>query len=157
MKVYVSGPMSGIEDYNYPAFHEAAAHYRRLGFDVVSPAELNTDTDGRWEDYLRTDLRALLTCDAIAMLAGWESSRGANLELHVARALAMEVWDGTVRASAPCLLAVADEAGAAERDRLRNEVVNLDRRMLDDDGDGYGGIAFVPLLAVMALLDEPTP
>jgi len=39
---------------------------------------------------------------------------------------------------------------------IRNEIVNLDCRMLDDDGDGYGGVAFVSVRAVMALLDERT-
>ena len=104
MKVYISGPMTGYEAFNYPAFHEAAAFWRSCGYEVVSPAELNPDTGGQWEDYLRADLRALLDCDAIALLTGWEASRGASLELHVAKALGMEVWDGSARTSAPRLL-----------------------------------------------------
>lgn len=106
MRVYISGPMTGYPDFNYPAFHAAAAYWRSRGFDVVSPAELNDTTDGRWEDYLRADLAALLRCDAIAMLPGWEGSRGANLELHVARALGMEVWGADARTSMPRLLEV---------------------------------------------------
>jgi hypothetical protein len=91
VKLYVSGPMTGYADFNYPAFHEAAAFWRSQGHEVVSPAELNVDTDGAWEQYLRNDLRALLDCDAITLLPGWEDSRGANLELHVAKTLGMTV------------------------------------------------------------------
>lgn len=107
MKVYISGPMTGYPEFNFPAFAEATAHWRSCGFDVVSPAEINPDTDGEWADYLRADLRALLSCDVIAMLPGWEASRGANLELHVARALGMEVWNGAARTTIPQLLDVA--------------------------------------------------
>lgn len=45
-----------------------------------------------WADYLRKDLIAMLTdCTAVATLPGWESSRGALLEVHVAGALGMRV------------------------------------------------------------------
>ena len=88
-RVYLSGPMSGIADNNFPAFNEWATKLRTQGFDVVSPAEIQEA--GTWELCLRADLRELCTCDAIALMPGWESSRGANLELHVAHRLGMEV------------------------------------------------------------------
>jgi hypothetical protein len=88
-RVYLSGPMSGIADNNFPAFHEWAARLRSEGLDVVSPAEIQEA--GTWELCLRADLRELCTCDAIALMPGWESSKGANLELHVAHRLGMEV------------------------------------------------------------------
>ncbi|MEY4376246.1 MAG: hypothetical protein RJB26_796 [Pseudomonadota bacterium] len=88
-RVYLSGPMTGIAENNFPAFHEWAARLRADGFDVVSPAELpEGDT---WEACLRKDMRELPTCDAIALMPGWERSKGAHLELHVAHRLGMEV------------------------------------------------------------------
>ena len=88
-RVYLSGPMTGIADNNFPAFHEWAARLRADGFDVVSPAELpEAET---WELCLRKDMRELPTCDAIALMPGWERSKGAHLELHVAHRLGMEV------------------------------------------------------------------
>jgi len=87
--VYLSGPMTGIEDNNFPAFRDAAEYLRALGYDVVSPAEIQEA--GPWELCLRADLRELCTCDAIALMPGWENSKGANLELHVAHRLGMEV------------------------------------------------------------------
>lgn len=47
MRVYLSGPMSGIADNNFPAFHEHAAQLRAQGFYVVSPAEIQEA--GTWE------------------------------------------------------------------------------------------------------------
>lgn len=88
-RVYLSGPMSGIADNNFPAFHEWAARLRGQGFDVVSPAEIQEA--GTWELCLRADLRELCACDAIALMPGWEASKGANLELHVAHRVGMEV------------------------------------------------------------------
>lgn len=89
MRVYLSGPMSGIPYSNFPAFHEWAARLRADGYEVVSPAEIQEA--GTWELCLRADLRELCGCDAIALMPGWENSKGANLELHVAHRLGMRV------------------------------------------------------------------
>lgn len=88
-RVYLSGPMTGIPDNNFPAFHEYAALLRAAGYEVVSPAEIQEA--GTWELCLRADIRELCTCDTIALMPGWERSNGANLELHVAHRLGMEV------------------------------------------------------------------
>jgi hypothetical protein len=39
-KIYLSGPMTGLPDLNFPAFHAEAARLRALGYDVINPAEL---------------------------------------------------------------------------------------------------------------------
>lgn len=91
MKVYLSGPMAGLPEHNFPAFFHHAALLRAAGHEVVNPADLNPDPGKSWEDCLRTDLRELCACDAIALMPGWERSKGANLELHVAHRLGLEV------------------------------------------------------------------
>lgn len=91
MRVYVSGPMSGVEDHNFPAFNAAAAHLRTLGYDVVNPADNGADPGLPWSWYLRKDLQQLVDCDAVATLPGWTASRGACLEIHVAHALGIPV------------------------------------------------------------------
>jgi len=90
-RVYVSGPMSGLPDHNFPAFNEQAAKLRAAGYEVINPAELNPNTSMTWEECMRVDLRELCSCDAIALMPGWERSKGANLELHVAHRLGLEV------------------------------------------------------------------
>jgi hypothetical protein len=91
MKVYLSGPMSGYPDHNYPAFHEAALRLRKLGYTVVNPAEFLVNEGKTWEACLRYDLDQLLNCGAVATLDGWQESRGARLEVHVATELGMSV------------------------------------------------------------------
>ncbi len=86
-RVYVSGPMSGYPGFNFANFNDAARQLRAMGYGVVNPVDINTDTTTPWAECLRADLRALLDCTDVACLPGWELSRGAMLEVHVAMAL----------------------------------------------------------------------
>lgn len=94
MKLYVAGPMTGLPDYNYPAFHAAEAGLRAAGYDVANPATLGVRDGWEWQDYMRAGLRLMLDCDGIALLDGWHASRGAQIELRLAMALGMA--EGTV-------------------------------------------------------------
>jgi hypothetical protein len=85
--------MSNLPDNNFPSFMEAAKRLRDGGYYVINPAEMNDSRPLAWEDYLRADLQLLFHCDGIALLPGWEKSRGAKLELAVAIQLGMFVMD----------------------------------------------------------------
>lgn len=89
-RTYLAGPMSGIPDLNFPAFHKAAASLRASGYEVINPAEINADPNAKWADAMRQDIAQLVTCDAIALLPGWDKSRGASLEYTIAHALGMK-------------------------------------------------------------------
>lgn len=89
-RIYVSGPMTGLPDLNFPAFHAEAARLRALGYEVVNPAELNP-AGASWADCMRTDIAALMTCDALVLLPGWADSNGAMVELQLAHRLGMRV------------------------------------------------------------------
>ncbi|SDG21439.1 protein of unknown function, partial [Cellulosimicrobium cellulans] len=89
MRVYVAGPMTGYPEYNYPAFNAAAARLAQLGYEPVNPA--THPAQPTWSDYLRLALAAVVTVDAVAVLPGWEASRGARLEVHVSHALGLPV------------------------------------------------------------------
>jgi hypothetical protein len=91
--IYLSGPMSGLPDYNYPAFHAAAAHLRGLGYVVESPAELPEPPCKSWAGYMRLALAQLVRCDITVRLPGWYNSRGAVIESSLARMLGMDVQD----------------------------------------------------------------
>jgi hypothetical protein len=91
MKLYVAGPMTGLPEYNIPAFAAATEQLRVKGYDVINPGRHGVNLSYIWSDYLRRGLTELLTCDAVALLDGWQTSRGATLEVHVAEALGMPV------------------------------------------------------------------
>ncbi|MCM2543893.1 DUF4406 domain-containing protein [Burkholderia glumae] len=92
MKLYIAGPMSGIAELNFPAFHAEAARLRAVGFEIVNPAEINSDTSGSWIDCMRADIKQLVDCDGIALLDGWEQSKGAMVEQTLARGLGLCVY-----------------------------------------------------------------
>lgn len=50
MKIYISGPMSGIRHLNFPAFESAENRLLEMGWEVVSPHRA-TKMD-RWEEYI---------------------------------------------------------------------------------------------------------
>lgn len=102
-KIYLSGPMTGLPDLNFPAFNAAAARLRSLGFDVVNPAELNPD-GASWGDCMRKDIVALMSCDTVATLPGWENSKGAQLEVLIGERLEMAVVKAHDLVRAPAIL-----------------------------------------------------
>lgn len=104
-RLYLAGPMTGIENLNFPLFHAEAARLRAMGFDIINPAEINGGADelaacaamtpaelkAHWQACMRKDIAVLMTCDGVVMLPSWEKSKGATLEHHNAAALGMEV------------------------------------------------------------------
>lgn len=98
MTTYIAGPMSGLPDFNYPAFAYVATALRAHGVDVRSPHEVdNGSTDRSWQWYMRAALKMLLECDEIVLLPGWRESKGASIEHTLAEALGMRItiWAGT--------------------------------------------------------------
>lgn len=97
-RLYVAGPMRGYDQYNFPAFHEAARQLREAGYEVVSPAEMDIDlgfdpndgaefTEEMYHAAMRRDIETVLAVDGVALLHGWQKSKGANVEHDVARAV----------------------------------------------------------------------
>ena len=89
-RIYLSGPMTNMLDLNFPLFHTVTSALRNAGHIVINPAELNPDP-GTWSECMRRDIKALMDCDTVATLPGWQDSRGASLEVHIGKALGMRV------------------------------------------------------------------
>ena len=92
MIVYIAGPMSGLPDFNYPAFNAAEETLRAAGHHPINPARHGDDhraPDWDWTDYMRRTIRDVTQADAIHLLPGWEKSRGAQLEATIAKALGL--------------------------------------------------------------------
>lgn len=89
-RVYLAGPMTGIPDFNYPAFHQAAAELRAQGYAVLNPAEhFDGDQTLPYETYMRGAIQAVLSADFIYTLPGWQKSRGARMEMLIAQRLGL--------------------------------------------------------------------
>jgi hypothetical protein len=59
---------------------------------VFNPAEsFDGDTDRDRTEYMRADIEALLRCCRVRVLPGWESSKGALLEIAIANAIGLPV------------------------------------------------------------------
>jgi hypothetical protein len=116
MNIYLAGPMRGHKDFNFPAFFAAAEKLRSQGHFVFNPAErdvsewgadrLKTDTGSEEEVANRLGMAGLdlarrcflvdtqficTQADAIAILPGWETSRGAKAEHALAVAIGLQV------------------------------------------------------------------
>ena len=104
MRLYCAGPMSansfGIEftprgwDYNYPAFAAMSDQLDAAGYLVESPAAGDDVPGWGWVDYMRRGIAQLILCDGVATLPGWERSRGARVEIELARGLGLPVRPG---------------------------------------------------------------
>ena len=70
-----------------------ADRLRREGRPHFNPAENGVALDAPWVDHMREDIRALMLCDEIHLLPGWQNSRGARIELDLAVALGLRVWE----------------------------------------------------------------
>ncbi|WP_305296571.1 DUF4406 domain-containing protein [Parvibacter caecicola] len=97
MLLYIAGPVTGIEKDNLPAFEEAARRLRAAGHGAVIPHHFVDGAD--W----KTAMSQCIGCIALdwagtpdgyyglAVLEGWEESRGAKMEKAVAEAMGIPV------------------------------------------------------------------
>ena len=116
-RVYIAGPMTGLPDFNYPAFNAAAAKLRALGLEVLNPAENPPPPCGTWTGYMRMALRQLVECDRVVLLPGWSDSKGALIERSLAQALGMDVahyLDADGAPVVPLLPAFEDQCQVAD-------------------------------------------
>ena len=91
MILYISGPMTGYENYNYPAFHAAQEDLESVGYTVLSPANHPLRDDWEWVDYMEADIALAFQAEGFATLEGWEKSKGARIEVAIADSLGLPV------------------------------------------------------------------
>lgn len=114
MRLYLAGPMSNLPEFNFPAFHAAAAKLEAEGHTVFNPAQADIDRSGvdpsklnpsgdpngstatipglSRRECLAADLDWIArNAEGIALLPGWENSSGARAEYALASALNLVV------------------------------------------------------------------
>ena len=92
-RVYIAGPMTGLPDFNYPAFNRAADALRAKGYHVENPAANPVPPCGTWKGYMLMAIAQLITCDTVVLLPGWSGSKGAKVEHQLALDLDLDVLD----------------------------------------------------------------
>lgn len=123
-KIYIAGPMTGIPQFNFPAFAAAKASLEKwdTAHEFVSPTELDSEdsrtaalmnaegdpelyrtmTGETWGELLSRDVQVIADeVDGIVVLPGWEKSTGARLEAFVAMSAGKPVYDFDAWYSAP--------------------------------------------------------
>ncbi|WP_025122627.1 MULTISPECIES: DUF4406 domain-containing protein [unclassified Serratia (in: enterobacteria)] len=82
MKVYIAGPMTGIDGFNRYEFFKAAEEIALAGHIPLNPAVLPGGLSEA--DYMRVCVAMLQCADRVFMLAEWQSSQGAKAEYELA-------------------------------------------------------------------------
>jgi len=99
-KIYISGGMTGIPEYNASAFSKAEKMLTKKGFECVNPFtvgrgledKLNLCTkEEKYFVFMEADINELMKCDCIYLLNGWEKSKGANLENTIATFFGLDI------------------------------------------------------------------
>lgn len=103
-RAYICGPMTGLPDFNHPAFNEAAQRLREAGFEAVNPVDLNPAPlkhianmtkafqESIWRACMKRDIAAMVMCDVLVLLPNWSQSRGAMVEVQLAESLGIPMW-----------------------------------------------------------------
>ena len=104
-QVYICGPMRGLPRRNFSAFFAAEDLLAGQGWKVWNPARVDIELDGfnpdtdenalTMPEYMRRDFIAILSCEAVAMLPGWERSEGGRREVSLTIGLALLIIDAT--------------------------------------------------------------
>jgi len=91
MIVFLSGPMTGLPDFNRPAFNEYASKLEELGHIVINPAvhPLGLTHD----QYMTLCLPGVKVAECVAQLPGWRRSKGAMMEYELAKLLNRKIID----------------------------------------------------------------
>lgn len=90
MRIYVIGPVTGMENDNRPAFEEAAERLREAGYTALIPHWF-VKAGTPWAPAMRRSIETLVKCDGVAALEGFGSSKGARVEADLATELGMPV------------------------------------------------------------------
>ncbi len=95
--IYISGKITGIEDYEN-RFAKAEAELEAKGFNVLNPVKAGKWLERHlapkiptWVEYMKQDIKAMMSADCIYMLKGYRESKGARLELFLAKVLQYEI------------------------------------------------------------------
>lgn len=90
--LYIAGPMTGLPEFNYPAFNQAEKELKARGYITLNPASnVPNNPNPTWLDFMRMSLVQISQADGLALLDNWESSKGARIEVDLSHNLGLDV------------------------------------------------------------------
>ena len=105
IKIYLSGAITGREDYQ-KEFYEAKEKLikfqeennkgkdtEKINLDIIVPCDYDhLNKNGRWENYLKNDIKLLVDCDVLIDIENESyNSKGAMLEKMICTALGIPI------------------------------------------------------------------
>lgn len=86
--IYICGPITGLPANNIHAFRDAQRELEKRGYRCIVPHDLFEGVDTQHyehHDYMRPCLQAMMTADAVFVIGEWMESKGATMEVNIAR------------------------------------------------------------------------
>lgn len=95
-RIYLSGAITGRSYEEVKKDFDSAKkrlmhHICTSHAEYVSPLENGLTPEHAWEEHMKEDIKLLLTCDAIYIIGDISASRGAKMELDIARRLGIKI------------------------------------------------------------------
>ena len=91
-KIYLCGAISGLDPVQCRALFQIAQNKIATNWRVVmNPFDNGLGDEASWEDHMRADIKMLMECDAMYVVNDISNSKGAKIELNLARALGITV------------------------------------------------------------------
>ena len=95
--IYISGKITGTEDYE-ERFRKAEMELRSRGFNVLNPVKAGKWLERylapevpTWIQYMKQAIKSMMSADSVYMMKGYKESKGARLELFLAKILQYEI------------------------------------------------------------------
>lgn len=96
-RVYLSGPISGRPMANQDTFRAAESRLRAEGVkNILVPHDIFMESqeapqEREWADYMRECVKRMMDCSHVVTLPEWDQSKGAQIEVRLARELGIPV------------------------------------------------------------------
>lgn len=85
MKIYIAGKVTGVDKGELNVkFAAASIHLKKQGHETFVPCVLPDYPEVPHSDYMHICYAMIDVCDAVYMLADWQQSKGARMELQYA-------------------------------------------------------------------------